>query len=316
MAYYFVCDGGGTKTESLLFDSEGRILATAKGSGANALFLEKNRALETVLWQINSVLEQAGITVSQLKGVYLFIPGFRFLSDAVKDYFNPETELMITGDELPAFYGALGQPEGVSVLAGTGSFAAGKTKNSKLITAGGWGPVMGDLGSGYDIGRSCLQKLAILYDTGDKDNLLAKIVLKELGKSSMLEVRRMSSQPELDRAKIASLCPVVAEAARQGDQTAVAILQEAAEKLASLAEIVIKKLEKKKLPVVLIGGVEKIGDIFFNLFEQEIKKRVPEAWCREPAYTPVVGGMLYVLSEVEKLDITDPNVLKNIKKDG
>ena len=60
MPYYFVCDGGGSKTESLLFDERGRILASAQGKGANALFLPPEQAGRQVLDQLNAALKAAG----------------------------------------------------------------------------------------------------------------------------------------------------------------------------------------------------------------------------------------------------------------
>ena len=45
---YLVCDGGGTKTDFLLFEKTGRVRGRAQGAGANANFVPQAEAEQTV----------------------------------------------------------------------------------------------------------------------------------------------------------------------------------------------------------------------------------------------------------------------------
>lgn len=316
MAYCFVCDGGGSKTESILFDEHGRILASAKGSGANALFLPAEQAVANVSNQLEATLKKAGIQKEQLKLVRLFIPGFKKCASEVQKILPETVEFEVEGDEQSAFYGALGQPEGIAVLSGTGSFSVGRTLKGKLTTVGGWGPVMGDQGSGYQIGLRCLQELARLTDAGQKGSVLEKAVLKALESESVLELRSRTSQPDFDRAHIAALCPIVGEAAQQGDETAGHILDEAAAELAELARLVAQKLGSEQIPVVLIGGVSKMGPVFTERFRQKLSRCLPKAEYRPPMYSPVIGAMLCVLDQELGVDICSAEIIENIRKTG
>ena len=67
------------------------------------------------------------------------------------------------------------------MLSGTGSFATGRDKAGRTATAGGWGPLFSDEGSGYHIGVLCLSRLALLHDTHVTGTLLEKNVLEMLG---------------------------------------------------------------------------------------------------------------------------------------
>ncbi|MEI3014388.1 MAG: hypothetical protein V8T36_06430 [Ruthenibacterium lactatiformans] len=75
------------------------------------------------------------------------------------------------------------------MLSGTGSFATGRDKAGRTATAGGWGPLFSDEGSGYHIGVLCLSRLALLHDTHVTGTLLEKNVLEMLGLPDVLSIR-------------------------------------------------------------------------------------------------------------------------------
>ena len=118
---YLVCDGGGTKTDFLLFDAAGRVYGRARGAGANATFLPPAQAAGTVAEGISACLAQAGAE-AQTPEVALFIPGFKPALGLLRERF-PRLTIRQQGDEKSAFYGALGTPWGIAVLAGTGGVA-------------------------------------------------------------------------------------------------------------------------------------------------------------------------------------------------
>jgi N-acetylglucosamine kinase-like BadF-type ATPase len=60
-------------------------------------------------------------------------------------------------DTVTALAGASSAQPGVVVIAGTGSIAYGRLADGREAQAGGWGYMMGDEGSGYDIGREALR---------------------------------------------------------------------------------------------------------------------------------------------------------------
>lgn len=105
---YLVCDGGGTKTEYMLFDLSGHIHGFSKTQGTNAIFINPDAAADAVCGGISDCLQQAGIRDTDLNEICLFIPGFKNSANAVRDRF-PKTRLMVLGDEYNAYYGALGE---------------------------------------------------------------------------------------------------------------------------------------------------------------------------------------------------------------
>jgi N-acetylglucosamine kinase-like BadF-type ATPase len=56
--------------------------------------------------------------------------------------------------------GTGGQLYGIVVISGTGMIASGFGPTGESARAGGWGPLLGDIGSGYDIGIDILRAVA------------------------------------------------------------------------------------------------------------------------------------------------------------
>ena len=199
---YLVCDGGGTKTDFLLFEKTGRVRGRAQGAGANANFVPPAEAAHTVYAGVMECLAQAGAAPAQVREFVLFIPGFRPALPELETLLGSGNVRQL-GDEKNAFYAALGAPCGIAVLSGTGSFATGRDKAGRTATAGGWGPLFSDEGSGYHIGVLCLSRLALLHDTHVTGTLLEKNVLEMLGLPDVLSIRDAAYRPDFTRRPVA-----------------------------------------------------------------------------------------------------------------
>lgn len=310
---YLVCDGGGTKTDFLLFEGDGTVCAKARGGSTNANFISPETAANVVRQGIESCLSQANADSMQVKTIMLFIPGFGRALDTVKTALG-RNDILLAGDEKSAFYAALGGPFGISVLSGTGSFASGRDRNGCTAKAGGWGPLYSDEGSGYDIGVHCLSKLAWLCDNEIRGTLLEQVALEHLGIAQVPMIRTAVYRPEFDRKRIASLSFAVAKAAELGDPHACAILDDAAQALAGLAAIVAGRIDADGLPIALTGGVSNMGPLFTDRFREAAERLVPQCTCRMAQYRPIVGAALCVLNEIAGANITDPRIGERLQK--
>lgn len=118
------------------------------------------------------------------------------LRQPLKELFHPQSRNAVTvTNDLELCTAACGsQSKDVCVLvAGTGSIAMAfrKTWNgyTKLSRAGGWGPLLGDDGSGFDIGRQALRHVLEIYDDkDDSEDSLVEGVLRSLKISSSQNV--------------------------------------------------------------------------------------------------------------------------------
>lgn len=127
----------------------------------------------------------------------------------------------VISDAQAALLGALGDREGVLVLAGTGSMVLARDARERWARAGGLGPLLGDEGSGFWLGREWLRAT-----TSGEDFLPAR--------------RLVQARDAV--ARIAALAPDVLRRARRGDRRARAIVREAARHLAAQVVDVTRQL--------------------------------------------------------------------------
>lgn len=107
----------------------------------------------------------------------------------------------------------------------------------------------------------------------------------------------VTAQGPLTRCQVASLCPVVARVARQGDWKAIQILNQAGVELGRAGVAVIQRLgmEKSRFAVVPFGGVFRAGELVLGSFRETIRAVAPQARVVRPRFEPAVGAVLLAL---------------------
>lgn len=96
----------------------------------------------------------------------------------------------------------------ITLIAGTGSIARGVQPNANPVRAGGWGYLLGDEGSGFDIGLTALQDLCLATDQGRPPTPLHTALLQGLSvdkASDLVGVVYQSDKPQLTIASVANV---------------------------------------------------------------------------------------------------------------
>jgi N-acetylglucosamine kinase-like BadF-type ATPase len=176
-------DAGGTKTVCLLSDDEGRIVAHARGPGAN-LQSSGELELEKVL---HRVMESAlGERDARPAAICLGIAGVDREDDAnivraIMRRISPGSRVLVVNDALVALVAGAGHRPGIVVMSGTGSIVYGRNAQGAAARAGGWGHVIGDEGSGYWIGRHAVMAVVRAADGRGPRTRLTDEVLAHFG---------------------------------------------------------------------------------------------------------------------------------------
>lgn len=163
-------------------------------------------------------------------------------------------------------------PETALLISGTGSIGA-MVQNGKVMRVGGYGPLSGDKGSGLELGRDAIRHALWGYEGRIAATVLTERVAKFLNLKQIIDIIRPLNNGELSHSKIASLSPIVFEAAREADHAALSIIKHCAQGLASILSVLLKKVPQKAPKVALCGGLFE-GDsreILFNLLKSENK---------------------------------------------
>jgi N-acetylglucosamine kinase-like BadF-type ATPase len=252
-------DAGGTKTVCLLADADGRVLAEARGGGAN-LQADGELQVEKVL---HDVMERALGDRSVLPAaICLGIAGVDRDDDAniirsLMRRIGYKARILVTNDALIALVAAVGDAPGVVLIAGTGSIAYGRNEAGQAARAGGWGYVLADEGSGYWIGRQALRAVVREADGRGPATALTPRVLAHFAASRPEELVHAIYSRNLRPAAIASVAQAVQQAADEDDPVAIEILVVGARELATCAASVVSQLELRDRPFafVLAGGI-------------------------------------------------------------
>jgi N-acetylglucosamine kinase-like BadF-type ATPase len=187
----------------------------------------------------------------------------------------------------------LGAIDGVNVIAGTGSITYGE-HNGRRLRVGGWGELFDDEGSAYWIAIRGLSAFAKMSDGRLPTGPLRELMAAHLHLAADLDLIDMIlNRWQGDRAKVASLAPVVAAAAAVGDSTCVAILREAGQALANLVKATIAQLDYAPddvVPVSWSGGVFTCEEVSAAFHEQLADASID---LRDPLMSPVLGAALY-----------------------
>ncbi len=263
MRWIIGIDGGGTKTTACAADLSGRVLGRAEGGPANyhVVGLPAFAALISAL--VAALASTAGLDKSGLALVSLGLAGAdrdhdrRLLLGALAGL-GLGCHFLINSDARIALAAGLGdRGEGIVLIAGTGSIAYGLTAKGDIVRAGGWGHLVGDEGSGYDIGRQAIARGLRSLEGRDMPSALLEKIMANLGVADLSGLVAFVYSPATAKAEIAALAATVTDAAAGGDELAIAILAAAAAELAALVESVLARgfPDPGPVPVAVYGGL-------------------------------------------------------------
>lgn len=249
-------DGGGSKTLAILVDAEGRERGRGMAGSSNYAAVGLEQALISIQSAVEQAMQAANCHV-HIQSAWLGLAGLDRPEDheTLLPHLRPLAGNIRLSNDAELLLAALDDAVGVALIAGTGSIALGKDTHGVIARAGGWGHVMGDEGSGYDLGRRALQAAARAADGRGMPTLLLDLLLQHwhLHKADALISK---IYPDNDKGKIAGLSSYVFQAARQNDRIAQAIIEQAAHELALAVLTVSKALDLPlELPLALGGGL-------------------------------------------------------------
>ena len=243
MAYFVGIDSGGTKTECWLGD-ETRILGKAKTATVKLTRVSQEVATARLHELLAEVSAQSGVPLSAVTRTCVGIAGYSIAE--VRDWAHrvvSETvagEVIVCGDEEIALDAAFRGGPGILVIGGTGSGVIGRCSDGTRYKAGGWGPGIGDEGSGFWIGREAVRRAFEALDREESTTLLEAIRtawgVKDLGET----VAFANHQPGPD---FSALTPTVVRCAESADAIAASVLERAGAELARQVAIVWTKMQ-------------------------------------------------------------------------
>jgi len=281
-SYLLGLDGGGSKTEAVLADRNGRVIARAFAGPSNPLRTGYARAWFALSEAGDQVLAKAKIHAEQVRAVCAGLGGagrhgvVRRVAAFLEGSY-PNAAIRVTTDLEVALEAAFASGEGMILLAGTGSAAFGRDAAGHTARAGGLGPWVSDEGGAFDIGRRAVRAVALSKEHRGPATALS---------NRLFEVHRCSHWDSLaDQISknpddvFPKTFPLVAELADSGDAVSCDIMMGAAAALADLVVAVAHELgwRGRDFPLAKIGGVHGRCKFLDHAIETELDRRAPRA---------------------------------------
>jgi N-acetylglucosamine kinase-like BadF-type ATPase len=301
MPVFLGVDGGGTKTAFVLVTDSGRILGRSQGASTYHLEHGLTQVQQVLVDGVAAVTQQAAISADAIDFAFVALPTYGESSrdiaafDALPALALGHTRYRCGNDTVAGWAGSLATEDGINVVAGTGSITYGQ-RDGASARAGGWGELFGDEGSGYWIGLQALTAFSRMSDGRAARTLLHARIRELLQLDTDLDlIDVVLEQWQSSRGRIATLSPVVVEAARDGDPVSAGILDAAAAHLVDLVEATRDRLgfpPDDTVPVSYSGGVFR-ADSVRDRFVNGLSLRSAVYDIRRPRLPSDIGAALY-----------------------
>lgn len=305
-------EGGGTKTTCLVVGSDGSAKGAGSGGPSNVLVVGKDRAKESVQAAVRGATEGKALG-EEVLAVCLGAAGAgspegKRMMQEVLQGLHLSDRCIVVHDGVISLMGATGGKPGIVIAAGTGSVCFGMNSSGKYARSSGWGYVLGDEGSGYDIAKRAMTAALRAHDLRGRPTAMEWKLVKHLGLSSIEDLVKVVYVDAMPRDQISALAPLVLEAAREGDAVAIDILSYAGTELGLAVVAVAKQLEitGDDFDVATDGSVlEGFGRFVADPLRSVVLESAPHARITHAKFKPVVGAIMIAAKEAG-IEVDDP----------
>ncbi len=296
-------DGGGSKTQAWIArrdtPTEDGVVGRGRADGSNPRTAGSVTAMHNIEQAVQAAFDDAKINRHRVCSACIGLAGADRKAEQLEirnwaERIELARRVLVTNDAIPILYAANPDGVGVATVSGTGSLSLGRNAAEQTVRCGGWGPVLGDEGSGYAIARDGLRSAVRSADGRGPQSGLLDLFLAHLRLGSASELIPTIYCEGFGRAQIAELATIVFAADEAGDSVAGQIVQEAVDQLACTICTVARKLcfQDGGFLLSMSGGVLLNQARFRNRLVAELTDRAyaPEqvVLVREPVAGAVV----------------------------
>ena len=307
-------DGGGSKTEACLARVDvasdprtPKVLGRTSSGPCNPQTVGFQTTFSVLDSTISTLFADARLERRPVAAACLALAGTGRVSESqrVRDWAETAgiaDKLAIVHDAEPLL--AAGTPEGVGVtlVAGTGSFAYGRGPDGQTQRAGGYGYLFGDEGGGYWIARQALVQITRAWDGRGPTTQLTDVICRQLDVSQPEALVPRILQDYSSPSQLACLAEAVLECAQAGDDVAEAVVQQAGRELAELVLTVVRQLDMPRptIPLALAGSLLIHAPTLKQALIQRLESAGPTFKPISTVEHPVLGALQLALQILEE----------------
>ncbi|MCL2664368.1 MAG: hypothetical protein FWE82_02020 [Defluviitaleaceae bacterium] len=290
--YFVSVDAGGSSSAALMFDENLSLAGEGFGGGVNT---NQGYAKRQAAANFSACLRGLfSITKPYSIDTVFFV--FIGRQDIFFDIFSkhaPVKNFCPLGETEACLLAGTLEKKGIVAMSGTGSVAGfADIENKRGERIGGWGPVLGDQGSGGWIGREVLTAAVAAFEGWGEQTTLLPLLLDEWKLANPHGFIGFIHGGKTPYGKIAALAKIAGLAAADRDAVALHILSEAGSRMAEQTSQLISRggQEYFSLPVVCCGGAWKTHPVMYETFRTALQKKYPQTRVKKPMYENAAAG--------------------------
>ena len=217
-------DGGGTKTEFVLFNEDGNIFQRIVLGETNPNICGLEQSFKVLERGIKTLM-RANRKISTIFAGIAGCGDERYsakITKFIKKICPACEQVKCTSDVINVIYSAVDKRRAIGVICGTGS-SVFSCIDDKISKVGGWGYLLGDACSGYAIGRGALRAVLAVENGIGEPTMMTDLIHQILQSTVTEHIGDIYTRPPN---YIASFVPVVFQAFQNNDMVAKQILEE------------------------------------------------------------------------------------------
>lgn len=184
---------------------------------------------------------------------------------------------------------AAGYADGIGIVSGTGSIAVARSRQGRMLAAGGWGWILGDEGGAAGLVREAARAIRGAVDEDRLDDPLIALFLAAVGASEVTKLGRRLNEIR-GAAEWGQFANVVFEAADAGSTLARRVIDEGAKAMAALIGVLTRRGASAKV-VVAGGGVIARQPLLWDAFRDAALTVSPASQVVLLKDAPVAGAV-------------------------
>lgn len=240
-------DGGGTKTDYLLFDTDRGVIGRKRAGSIDVHLIGLESFKREIGACAGQLLQFAGLQKSDLSEIAIGVPCYgenrkesAAVDHAVREVFSAHCR--VENDVTFSTVGALSGESGICMLAGTGSMAMGIAEDGTCVRSGGWSRYYSDEGSAFWLGTEGMRLFVKQADGILPRGALYELVMEEYHLDQPMDFIRIGDSLYEGRSGAAGFQLLLKRAADTGDETVLTLYSRAAEEMAAQVLNVRRKL--------------------------------------------------------------------------
>lgn len=302
-------DGGGTKTDVVVADLDGRSRGTARVGCTNHESVGLETAMSELARGVHDALADAGAAVGDVVVAAFGLAGLDWHSDelaigAALDSFGLGGDRILVNDSMIALRAGSDRGWGIVSSIGTGAVTAGVAPDGRSCRtmSVGWGEPCG----ASSLVADALHAVAAAHHRSGEPTALTELLLEALGAPDVVTLFEDLSRGR--RRVDGRHAPLVQRAVDAGDRVAADLLDRSAVQHAAMVVGIADQLEMRDVEFELVtaGGVHAAGGRFGEAFVAHVLERCPGAIVVPLSAPPVTGaiGLALDLAQGLAADVT------------